>query len=257
MYGYPRRHQPARRATPTLTLFDPSSDSACTGWWRMDSGLQLNNVNRSLASGVVSRLPNAKLLTASGSPTPALLVRQASYGFPAIIPMTNWNANGVAQDGDRNFTYTVVMRFLRYHGDRCLFMGMDNMISMGQWDGWLRLWHPGLNGWPNWIDGAWPVFDINSIAVITVRMYPYDPGAGDNRGTYKINYNNAYRGPYTQDAGWGNQDRTLTTNHTIYITNPCANMVGFHELMTFRRTLSDTEVTSMHTLLMQQYGVAV
>ena len=49
----------------------------------------------------------------------------------------------------------------------------------------------------------------------------------------------------------------MTESTPITITGQTKGPTLFHEMIYFRRHLSDSEVVAMHNLLLQQYGQAV
>jgi hypothetical protein len=254
MLSYPRRHAPQRRAAPTVTLFDPSADSACTGWWRTDTGVTVSNVDRGLATGMTSRLVDLKPLVNAASP-PWVIVPGASNGFPGLIPMVEgWSASGIALTGDRSITATWVLRYLNYRSNQSTLMGyISNMGGFGTWDSWIRFYHPVI-GWWNVIDGQWIPWNSANISVLTMRVQPFDEGAGDLRGHYRLNWNTIQAGPFTQTLAQG--DRVMSPTNTISMASVYNGTTIFHEMMFFRRHFSDAEVVAMHNLLLLQYGQA-
>ena len=256
MFGYPRRHQPQRRVAPVTTLFDPSGDAACTGWWRVDANLNISNDGRGLATGLTSRLPDQKPLVNGASP-PWLVVPQASNGFPGLMVQNEgWAANGIAVSGDRYITATWVLRFLSYKANfQETIAGVGNMCAFGCWDSYIRLYHPFI-GWWNVNDGVW--FPWNSSAniwVLTMRVKPIDEAGGNLAGQFRFNANTSAVGPFNQTGAQG--DRIMTEAHQIFVNGTTKGPILFHELLFFRRHLSDAEVISMHDLLLLQYGQAV
>jgi len=259
MFGYPRRHQPQQRMSATTkTLFDPSSDSACTGWWRSDVNLNISNVSRNLATGLTSRLPDRKPLINAGSP-PWIIVPKASKGFPGLIGQPeNWSANGIAVAGDRSITATWVFRFLQYrlNNNNYLFGVVSNMGGFGCWDSYIRFWHPYL-GWWNVNDNVWFPWNSANISVLTMRVKPFDEAGGDLRGYYRLNWNTLQAGPFVQGSVATQGDRVMSETNYIAAAGVLQGPTLFHEMMFFRRHLSDAEVVAMHNLLLQQYGQAV
>lgn len=257
MFGYPHRHQPQQRVTaPTRTLFDPSADAACTGWWRADVNLNVSNASRSLASGLTSRLADQKPLVNAASP-PWIVVPKASKGFPGLIGQNEgWSASGVAVTGDRSITATWVYRFFQYrlNTNSVVFGNVTNMGGFGCFDSYIRIYHPFI-GWWNVNDGQWFPFNTANISVLTMRVKPFDEAGGDLRGSYRFNWNTVQIGPFTQTLAQG--DRVMNETHSIVAAATANGPSLFHEAMFFRRHLADGEVIAMHNLLLQQYGQAV
>jgi hypothetical protein len=255
LQGYPRRHAPQRRAAPTVTLFDPSGDAACTGWWRTDTGVTVSSATRGLATGMTSRLADQKPLVNAACP-PWIIVPAASSGFPALLPMNEgWTANGIAVNGDRSITATWIFRFMVYRlNSNQLFAGVANMGYLGAWDNWLRLYHPYL-GWWNVIDNLWFPWNSANITVLTMRVKPVDEAGGNLLGQYRLNWNTAFLGPFNQ-ASTSYGDRVMSETHGISANGIASGNTLFHEMMFFRRHLSDAEVIAMHNLLLLQYGQA-
>lgn len=251
MYGYPRR-QTKRRLLPTTALFDPSGDSSCTGWWRADSNVTVSNANHQLVNGWTSKLPSALGLVGAGS-SPWLNIPSLTNGFPGIMGWgnENWNSAGVAADGDRSFTYTFVLRTMRWYTTNTWLINVDNMMGVGYWDGYLRPLHPYISWW-NCMDGAYYPNGNANVLVGSVRMQPYDEAGGDLRGKWKFTYGTNFYGPYTQNSDWG--DRVLNPSRSLRLYGYAGGHQGWHEVITFRRHLEDTEILNMHTALLAQYG---
>lgn len=252
MYGFPKRINRQRRILPTTTLFDPSGDSSCTGWWRADSGLTVSDANRQLVNSWTSKLPSGLVLVGAGAPS-WLNIPALTNGFPGIMGWSNenWNTAGVAENGDRSFTYTFVLRTIRFYTVNTWLIGLDNMMGVGYWDGYLRPLHPYISWW-NCMDGAYYPNGNASVLVASVRMQPYDQAGGDLRGKWKFTYGTNFYGPFTQDGGWG--DRVLSESNSLRIYGYAGGHQVWHEVITFRRYLSDTEILDMHTALLAQYG---
>ena len=87
-----------------------------------------------------------------------------------------------------------------------------------------------------------------NVLVGSVRMQPYDEAGGDLRGKYRFTYGTNFYGPFTQDSGWG--DRVLDPSKSLRIYGYAGGHQAWHELITFRRHLSDTEILDMHTALL-------
>ncbi len=255
MLGYPRRHAPQRRAAPTVTLFDPSADSACTGWWRADVGVNVSNASRNLASGITSRLADNKPFVNAGSP-PWLIVPQASNGFPGLLPASEgWIANGIAVAADRALTATWVTRHIQYKINHNTYMcGISGMGHFGMWDSWVRVYHP-YAGWINWIDNSWYPFNAQNISVLTMRVKPVDEAGANLLGQYRFNFNTSQLGPFNEGGAWG--DRVMSPTTTISFQGSGQGPYLFHEQIFFRRHLADAEVVAMHNLLLQQYGQSI
>jgi len=254
--SYPRRHAPVRRAAPAATLFDPSTDAACTGWWRTDTGVTLSNADRGLATGMTSRLADLKPLVNAASP-PWVVIPNASNGFPGLLPMIEaWGATGIAVDGDRSITATWVVRFLNYRANNATLWGyVSNMGGFGTWDNWIRFYHPSI-GWWAIIDGQWFPWNSANISVLTMRVKPFDEAGGDLRGHYRLNWNATAVGPFVQGSVATNGDRVMAATSAISMAAVYNGNTIFHEMMFFRRHLSDAEVVAMHNLLLLQYGQA-
>jgi hypothetical protein len=255
LQGYPRRHQPRRRAAPATSLFDPSSDAACTGWWRADANLNVSNASRGLVSSLTSRLADQKVFLNASSP-PWLLVKSASNGFPGLYPMAEgWHAGGIAQNGDRSITATWVMRCTTYRlNANQLMLYVDNMGGFGMWDNWIRLYHPYL-GWWSVNDNAWFPWNPANISVLTIRIKPVDEAGGNFAAEYRLNWNTTFAGPFVQVTSYG--DRVMTATHAMHVYGVNTGTTLFHEQIFFRRHLSDSEVNAMHNALLLQYGQAV
>jgi hypothetical protein len=253
--GYPRRHQPRRGAAPGTTLFDPSSDAACTGWWRADANLNIANASRGLVSALTSRLADQKVFLNAGSP-PWLLVPRASNGFPGLYPMTEgWNASGIAQNGDRSITATWVVRCMTYRlNANPLTMYVDNMGGFGMWDNTWRFYHPYV-GWWGVIDWQWYPWNPANISVLTMRIKPVDEAGGDFSTNYRLNWNTTFAGPFLINMNYG--DRVMNESYAMHVYGANTGLTLFHEQIFFRRHLSDSEVTAMHNALLLQYGQAV
>jgi hypothetical protein len=254
MLGYPRRHQPIDRAARVATLFDPTVDSSCTGWWRADDRLNISDVSRGLATGIRSRLADQKPMINAGSP-PWLIVPDASNGFPGLFPQNEgWMANGIAVSGDRYMTATWVIRFVSYRANyQENFCGVSGMCTFGFWDSWIRVYHPNV-GFVTWIDGQWFPWNAANISVLTMRVKPVDEAAGNLIGQFRFNWNSQALGPFNQNSDWG--DRVMSDATTIGMYGSNKGPMLFHEAIFFRRHLSDSEVVSMHNLLLLQYGQA-
>jgi len=252
MYGYPRRQNKQKRILPTTALFDPSGDSSCTGWWRADSNVEVSDANRQLVRSLTSKLPSALgLIGSTGQQW--LNIPALTKGFPGIMGWgnENWNTSGVAQTGDRSFTYTFVLRTLRWYTTNTWIINVDNMMGVGYWDGYLRPLHPQISWW-NAMDGAYYPNGNTNVLVASVRMEPYNAAASDLRGKYKFTYGTNFYGPFTQNADWG--DRVLDPSKSLRIYGYAGGHQAWHEVITFRRHLTDTEILNMHTALLAQYG---
>jgi len=252
MYGYPRRRNTERRDGPSVVMFDPSGDSACTGWWRADSNLDMSDVPRQLVRGWTSKMPSALGLTGPAA-QPWLHIPALSNGFPGIMGWGNevWSTAGVALDGDRSFTYTFVVRSIRFYTTNTWMIGVDNMIGVGYWDAYLRPLHPYASWWAVMDGGHYPNSNTN-VLVATVRMQPADEAGADLRGKYRFTYGTTFFGPFTQDGAWG--DRVLDPSKSLRIYGFAGGHQAWHEVITWRRHLTDTEVLNMHTALLTQYG---
>lgn len=224
----------------------------CTGWWRADSGVTVSDANRQLVNSWTSKLPSGLVLVGAGTPS-WLNIPTLTNGSPGIMGWSNenWNTAGVAENGDRSFTYTFVLRSLRFYTSNTWLIGLDNMMGVGYWDGYLRPLHPYISWW-NCMDGAYYPNGIASVLVASVRMQPYDQAGGDLRGKWKFTYGTNFYGPFTQDGGWG--DRVLSESNSLRIYGYAGGHQAWHELITFRRCLSATEILDMHTALLAQYG---
>lgn len=251
MYGYPKRQKP-RRVLPTTAQFDPSGDSSCTGWWRTDYGLTVSDANKQLVNSWTSRLASALVLQGAGSPS-WLRVPAMTNGWDGVLGWgnENWSTAGVAEDSDRSFTYTFVVRALRFFTVNTWLVGVDNMMGVGYWDAYLRPLHPYVSWW-NVMDNLYYPSSNTGVLVGSVRMQPYDQAGGDLRGKWKFTYGTNFYGPFTQNGDWG--DRVFSTGNSLRIYGYAGGHQAWHEVITFRRYLSDTEILDMHTALLTQYG---
>ena len=253
MYGYPKRRNNVRRDGPSVVMFDPSGDSACTGWWRADSNLDMSDAPRQLVRGWTSKMPTA-LGLAGPAAQPWLYIPALSKRFPGIMGWGNeqWSTSGVAQTGDRSFTYTFVLRTMRFYTTNTWLIGVDNMMGVGYWDGWLRPLHPYASWWAV-MDGQYYPNSNTNVLVATVRMQPSDEAGGDLNGKFRFTCGTNFYGPFTQTSTWG--DRVLDPSKSLRIYGYAGGHQAWHEVITFRRHLTDTEVLDMHTALLTQYGV--
>src|SRR5438067_209781 len=78
------------------------------------------------------------------------------------------------------------------------------------------------------------------VLVASVRMEPYKQAGGDLRGKYTFTYGTNFYGPFTQNSDWG--DRVLTPSRSLRLYGYAGGHQAWHEVMTFRRHLTDTEI---------------
>ncbi|MBX0328256.1 hypothetical protein K2Z83_11270 [Oscillochloris sp. ZM17-4] len=252
MFGYPRRYQPSRRATPTATHFDPSGDTNCAFWVRADVNCEYNSQSQ-LVTNLTSRLPGQQVFGIANGGAQWWRVPQLSNGFDAIAgpPGSSFGVTNVG-NGSRYTTTTLVMRSLAYVGAGGVFLNITNFLRFDSRYQMLRIIMPNAGSYADVVAYIWSTLGVN---VITFRTFPYDEGSGNLYTRWTVDMNGSFIGTYpdtTGTANWGawtmGSAETLTVS-TMYHS-------ALHEVIHWNRKLTDTEVANVHNLLAQQYALA-